>query len=312
MGACSQAPKRRGRDDVRVRSPFQTALMQTSLARTLHNHLEGFAEAARNTHRFRAIGYNSSLWPNQARDAALLKTLSKRAKDAGVKPLLLQVDDEGLLGEADRSARSRAIVAHHKWVDAAKALGCEALVVRAGAVGAPTAQADQLAEGLASLSNYTREIGLRLLVRSGGLGGDMSQNPVWLAGVLRRFDSNTVAALADVDAISPDPKLRMGTDEGMRIIMPFAAAIVMRGLESAEPLAPMPSKGSPARKASMIRRVLDDAIKGRGKDKQLGSGFRGYVLVDVQETSAAAEERSISATRDYLDAVAREYRDLTQ
>lgn len=312
LGACSSGPKRRGRDDVRVRAPFKLALMQSSLRASTRGDMLSFAHKARTEHQFRAIGYNSTFFAERARENTLLKMLAQRATDAGVKPLVLQVDDEGLLGDTDSASRTRAVVAHHKWADAAKKLGCEALVVRPGAVGPVASQADALAEGLTSLSNYTQQLGLRLLVRNGGTGAAMSMNPAWMAGVLRRFDRVSVAGMADMDAISDDPKLGMRMDEGMRLLAPFAAAMVLRGLRTSTPLAEPPTKRSTPSQASMIRGVLEDAIKGRGGERGDAQfeGFRGYVFVDVQEASSGAEDASITASREYLDAVAAKHRDV--
>lgn len=307
LTGCAQSkPKLGGAADVRVRPPLRVALMQTSLARTLQGDLTNFARTARTLHQARAIGYASTLWTEQARELRLLRTLSQAAKDEGVTPLLLQVDDEGLLGDADRAARTRAVVAHHKWADAAKALSCEALVVRPGAIGQLTSQADQLSDGLASLSNYTAQLGLRLLVRNGGVSGALSTNPVWLTGVLRRFDSSAVAGLADFEALAEGARERDSrADEAMRVQMPFSAAIATQGVTSSA-LPELPTRAS-ASPASMLRASLEDAIAGRGESRY--APFRGYVLIDAQEPSASAEDRTITATRELIEAIVKRYRD---
>jgi hypothetical protein len=310
LGACGTTKPRGGRDDVRVRPPLRIALMQSSLTHTLASTAQGdatrFATLARTMHQARAVGYSSSMWSDQARDARLLKTLAQRARDEGVLPLLLQVDDEGLLGDADASARTRTVVAHHKWADAAKALGCEGLVVRPGAAGPLASQADQLADGLASLSTYTASLGLRLLVRNGGTGAVLSANPAWMAGVLRRFDAQRIAGLADFDALA-DASRELGTNpsDAMRTQMPFAAAIALRGVDNGT-LPELPGRANPSR-ASFLRAALEDAIMGRGEAAY--APFRGYVLIDAQEQSAAAEDRVISATREFVNAIVRRYHD---
>jgi hypothetical protein len=58
--------------------------------------------------------------------------------------------------------------------------------------------------------------------------------------------------------------------------------------------------------ASFIRKTLDDAMKGRSEASY--TPFRGYVFVDVQEETATLEDQAIRATREYIEAFARDYK----
>jgi hypothetical protein len=73
---------------------------------------------------FDGVEYVNQFFKDKAQDTAYLAQMTQKAKEAGVEQLLIMVDGEGYLGDADEAKRTEAINNHHKWVDAAAFLGC--------------------------------------------------------------------------------------------------------------------------------------------------------------------------------------------
>ena len=61
--------------------------------------------------------------------------MKRRADGEGVESLLIMCDGEGHLGDPDPARRTRAVENHHKWVEAAAALGCHSIRVNAAGGG---------------------------------------------------------------------------------------------------------------------------------------------------------------------------------
>ena len=63
--------------------------------------------------------------------------MKHRAADHDVRSLLIMIDGEGGLAEADDATRKGAIDNHRKWIDAAAVLGCHSIRVNAYGRGEP-------------------------------------------------------------------------------------------------------------------------------------------------------------------------------
>ena len=64
------------------------------------------------------------------------------------------VDGEGQLGHAGDGERAKAVENHHKWIDAAAALGCHSIRVNAAGGGEREEVARRAAESLVKLADY--------------------------------------------------------------------------------------------------------------------------------------------------------------
>ena len=69
------------------------------------------------------VEYVNQFFKDKAKDMTYLKDLNNRAKDNGVKNVLIMIDGEGNLGDRDETKRLAAVENHHKWIDAAHFLG---------------------------------------------------------------------------------------------------------------------------------------------------------------------------------------------
>ena len=117
---------------------FEISLAQWSLHRALRagkvDNLD-FAMVAKKGFGIEAIEYVNSFFKDKAKNAKYLGEMKTRAKDQGVKSLLIMCDGEGALGDPDEKKRATAIDNHRKWLDAASALGCHSIRVNAQSSG---------------------------------------------------------------------------------------------------------------------------------------------------------------------------------
>ena len=122
--ALAKMPKK-PRKNADAESLFDISLAQWSLHRRLHggkmDNLD-FAKVAKEEFGIGAIEYVNQFFKDKAKDEKYLGEMMKRADDHGVKALLIMIDGEGNLGDADAAKRKTAVENHHKWVDAAKFL----------------------------------------------------------------------------------------------------------------------------------------------------------------------------------------------
>ena len=131
---------------------YKISLAQWSINQPLRKgtmqHLD-FAKIAKSA-GIDAIEYVNQFFMDKANDAAYLAELKKRAKDEGVTQVLIMCDSEGRLGDPDEAKRQQAVENHHKWVTAAKMLGCHSIRVNAYSEGKPEEQTKLAADGLRS------------------------------------------------------------------------------------------------------------------------------------------------------------------
>lgn len=111
----------------------QISLAEWSLHRTIESgqlaNLD-FPRVARQEFDIGAIELVNALMEGHGPET--IRELKRRADDHDVKILLIMCDDEGDLSALDRAERQEAAENHFKWLDAAAALGCEAIRINTG------------------------------------------------------------------------------------------------------------------------------------------------------------------------------------
>lgn len=208
--------------------PYKISLAQWSLHRTLRagklDNLD-FAKTARDEFGIEAVEYVNQFFKDKANDDAYLEQMKKRAADAGVKSLLIMCDGEGQLGDPNSEKRTQAVENHHKWVRAAKYLGCHSIRVNAASSGDFEEQQKLAADGLSRLSEYAKPMGLNVIVEN---HGGLSSHGRWLAGVMKMVDMDNCGTLPDFGNFS----IRRGEDPqqydrytGVDELMPYAKAV---------------------------------------------------------------------------------------
>ena len=263
---------------------FRISLAQWSLHRTIRagelTALE-FPAYARDEFGIGAVEYVNQFFADKAGDFAWLGELRARCADADVESLLIMVDGEGQLGDADDEARRRACERHFKWVAAARFLGCHAIRVNAGGSGTPDEVQARAADSLHRIAVMAEDYEISVIVEN---HGGSSSNGAWLAGTIRAADHPAVGTLPDFG------NFHLGDGEwydrylGVEELMPYAKAV---SAKSNEFDAAGNETGTDYRR--MLRIVLD-------------AGYHGWVGIEY-EGGAHPEVEGVHLTKALLERV---------
>lgn len=267
-----------------VAAKFEISLAEWSLHKTLFDkkldHLD-FAITAKKEFGIDAVEYVNQFFKDKAKDAAYLADLSKRAKDAGVKQLLIMIDGEGNLGDPSLKKRTEAVENHYKWVEAGKTLGCHSIRVNAGSAGSYEDQMFRAADGLRALSEFGAEHGLNVIVEN---HGGLSSNGAWLAGVMKQVNMKNCGTLPDFGNFQLKENEWYDRYKGVTELMPFAKAVSAKSHD-------FDANGNETATdyKKMMKIVLD-------------AGYSGFVGIEY-EGSKLDEFSGIRATKALLEKV---------
>lgn len=127
-----------------------------------------------------------------------LNELNKTAADHGVKNVLIMVDHEGSMVDADKKVRRQSVVNHRKWVDIAAYLGCHAIRCNAHGGGeTPEKDPDALdraAESFHELLEYAKESKINVIIEN---HGGLSSFSGWLPALMKKVDNPNFGILPD-------------------------------------------------------------------------------------------------------------------
>ena len=272
---------------------FRISLAQWSLHRMLEaGELDAldFAAFTKNEFGIEAIEYVNSFFKEHAQDKAYLDQLKRRADDNGVKSLLIMVDGEGALGDPDDLKREQAIFNHHKWVNAAKFLGCHSIRVNAQSSGTYDQQRDLATDGVRRLTEFAAQEEINVIVEN---HGGLSSNGAWLAAVMKQVDHPRCGTLPDFGNFCLDWNRRDEPDawydryQGVTEFMPFAKAISAKSNDFDES-----GNETHTDYRRMMKIVLD-------------AGYRGYVGIEY-EGDSLSEVDGVKATKKLLERVREE------
>ncbi len=267
--------------------PFKISLAEWSLHKAIFgkklDHLD-FARTAKEEFGITAVEYVNQFFKDKAKDEAYLGEMKKRCEDLGVRSLLIMVDGEGQLGDADEAKRTQTVENHKKWVDAAAFLGCHSVRVNAQSSGTYDEQAQRAADGLAKLTEYAENQQLSVLVEN---HGGLSSNGEWLAKVMKLVDHPHCGTLPDFGNFRVSKDEMYDRYKGVEELMPFAHAVSAKSHD-------FDDKGNEIHTdyRKMMKIVYD-------------AGYRGYVGIEY-EGSKLDEFAGIKATKKLLDTVREE------
>jgi len=205
---------------------FEISLAQWSLHRAFRGGSADpldFARIANRDFGVTAIEYVNQFYFDNLTDT-VVEELRQRAEGEGVRSVLIMCDREGQLGNPDEAARATTVTNHHRWANAAKALGCHAIRVNAQSAGSFDEQMKLAADGLRQLAEYCDQLGLNVLVEN---HGGLSSNGQWLAGVMKTADHPRVGTLPDFGnfTVNRETGERYDIYQGVAELMPFAKAV---------------------------------------------------------------------------------------
>ena len=263
---------------------FKISLAQWSLHKSIRagkmDNLD-FAASTRNDFGIAAVEYVNQFFKDKAQDAAYLTEMNKRAADNDVTQLLIMIDGEGQLGHADDKERAKAVNNHHRWVDAAKALGCRSIRVNASSQGTYDEQISLAADGLRSLTEYGDTQGINVIVEN---HGGLSSNGAWLSSVIKKVDHPRCGTLPDFGNFRLKNNEWYDRYKGVTELMPFAKAVSAKSLE-------FDQDGNETKTdyRRMMKIVLD-------------AGYKGWVGIEYGG-SKLSEHDGIKATKALLEKV---------
>lgn len=261
--------------------PFRISIAEWSLHRAIFgktvDHLD-FAKIAKTEFDIDGVEYVNQFFKDKATDEKYLAEMKKRAEDHGVKGLLIMIDGEGELGNADEAKRKEAVANHHKWVDAAKFLGCHSIRVNAQSSGSFEEQQKRAADGLRSLSEYAAKQGLNVIVEN---HGGLSSNGAWLAGAIKLTEMKNCGTLPDFGNFRVSASEEYDRYKGVTELMPYAKAVSAKSHDFNEAGDEIHTDYF-----KMMKIVLD-------------AGYHGYVGIEY-EGSKLGEKEGIAATKKLL------------
>ena len=264
--------------------PFQVSLAQWSLHRALRSNkidnLE-FAMVAKKGFGIEAVEYVNSFFKDKAKNTDYLGEMNRRAKDQGVRSLLIMVDGEGALGDANEKSRRNAVDNHRKWLDAATHLGCHSIRVNAQSSGTWEEQRERAADGLSRLTELGAKQKLNVIVEN---HGGLSSNGKWLAEVIKKVGHGRCGTLPDFGNFNLGGDKWYDRYKGVSELMPFAKAVSAKSHE-------FDQHGNEVKTdyRKMVGIVLD-------------AGYRGWIGVEY-EGSKHSEEEGIRLTKALLEKV---------
>lgn len=270
---------------------FNISLAQWSLNKALFggelDNLD-FAAKTKNDFGIEAIEYVSQFFKDKAKDEKYLAEMNKRAADNGVTQLLIMIDREGNLGDTDDKARKKAVDNHYKWVDAAKFLGCHSIRVNAYGEGTVEDVSAAAIDGLGSLSEYAKTVGMNVIVEN---HGSYSSDGQWLSNVMKQVGMDNCGTLPDFgnfcikrqtgELYNGECAEEYDRYKGVAEMMPYAKAVSAKSHD-------FDAEGNEIHTDYMkMLKIVKDA------------GFTGYIGVEYEGSELPADE-GIKATRDLL------------
>ncbi|MBI3415918.1 MAG: sugar phosphate isomerase/epimerase [Verrucomicrobia bacterium] len=199
---------------------FKISLAEWSLNKVLFgkkmDHLD-FPKVAKQDYGIDAIELVNQFFMDKAKDKKYLREFKQRARDLGVRIVLIMCDDEGELGHADPKERLKAVENHYKWVEAAKYFGCHSIRVNAYAHGTPDEQRDRAADGLHRLALFGAQHKLNVIVEN---HGGITSHGDWLVSVMKKVNLPNFGTLPDFGNFEDYDRYKAVAE-----MMPYAKAV---------------------------------------------------------------------------------------
>ena len=206
---------------------FDISLAEWSLHRMLFDgkltNME-FPEFTKNTFRIDAVEYVNAFFFEKARDKQYLSELKQRTDDNGITNVLIMIDREGALGDADEAKRKQAVENHYKWIEAAEYLGCHSIRVNAGGQGSKEEVQKRVVDSLSTLCTFGKEHDINVIVEN---HGGYSSNGEWLSSTVAAVDMKNCGTLPDFGnfTIDRDNDVKYDRYKGMKELLPYAKGV---------------------------------------------------------------------------------------
>ena len=223
-----------------------------------------------------AVEYWNRPFFTKANDKKYIADMRKRSDDVGVKGLVILIDGEGNLGDPDEKKRKDSVQRHHKWVEAAKQLGCHSIRVNARSKGSYDEQLKLAADGLRQLSEFAANLKMNVIVEN---HGGYSSNGQWLSAVMKKVGLDNCGTLPDFGNFGSYDRYK-----GVTETMPFAKSVSAKSHDFDE-------QGN--EKSTDFLKMMKIV---------LAAGYHGYVGIEY-EGRRLPEPEGVRATKKLLERV---------
>ncbi len=223
-----------------------------------------------------AVEYWNRPFFTKATDKKYIADMRKRSDDVGVKGLVILIDGEGNLGDPDEKKRKDSVQRHHKWVEAAKQLGCHSIRVNARSKGTYEEQMKLAADGLRQLSEFAAGLKMNVIVEN---HGGYSSNGQWLSAVMKKVGLDNCGTLPDFGNFGSYDRYK-----GVTETMPFAKSVSAKSHDFDE-------RGN--EKSTDFLKMMKIV---------LAAGYHGYVGIEY-EGRRLPEPEGVRATQKLLERV---------
>lgn len=261
---------------------FKISIAEWSLHKMLFakelTNLE-FPEFSKKNFDIHAVEYVNIFFKDAGKE--YLTELKSRTDDLGVENVLIMVDAEGSLGEADDAKRQKTVENHYKWIEAAKFLGCHSIRVNARGRGTMEEVAEAVVDGLGKLTEYASTDNIGVIVEN---HGGYSSNGKWMSDVIRKVDNPNCGTLPDFANFRISREEEYDRYLGMKELMPFAKGVSAKSHDFDE-------EGNETRTDyyKMLKIVKE-------------AGYTGYIGVEY-EGGKLSEVEGVIATKKLLEKV---------
>jgi len=262
-----------------AKSPFKISLAEWSLHKALFaKEMTNLDFPVRAAKEFGILGveYVSTFFKDTSTE--YLNDLLKITKDNNITNVLIMVDAQGSLGDKDESLRNKAVENHHRWVEAAKFLGCHSIRVNAAGRGTEAEVADAVVESLTSLSTFASKLKINVVVEN---HGGYSSNGKWLSGIMKRVNLKNCGTLPDFGNFRLSPTEEYDRYLGIAELMPYAKGVSAKSND-------FDAEGNEVKfDFYRIMKIVKD------------SGYKGWIDVEYEGTRLS-EPEGIMATKQLL------------
>lgn len=265
---------------------FDISLAQWSLHKAFFaNELDplNFPRIAKEQYGIKAVEYVNQFYKGKGTDQKYLNQLKNIADSEGVYSHLIMCDGEGDLGDPDPKKRKQAVENHHKWVEAAKLLGCRTIRVNARGQEGYTydEQKKMAADGLRQLCEFAEPYKINIVVEN---HGGVSSNGQWVVDLMKAVDHPLCGTLPDFGNFTISENKTYDRYKGTKEMMPWAKGVSAKTYDFND------NGAETTIDFERMLKIVKDA------------GFNGYIGIEY-EGSRLSEAEGIKATKSLLESV---------
>ena len=269
------------------------SLAQWSLHRQFNNGRldpNDFASIAINTYGINAVEYVNQFYEDSAEDEKFWINMREHADNVGVKSLLIMVDGEGDLGNANNVARKKSVENHYKWVNTAKILGCHSIRVNAFGDEDKNIFRSAIIDGMGQLSDYAGKENINVIIENHGL---YSSDAKLITEIIEQVNRSNFGTLPDFGnwclsakwgSTQGDCSKVYDKYQGVSEFLPYAKGVSAKSYDFNE-------AGEDTR---IDYYKMLEIVKSAGYDGHIGIEYEGQIL---------SEHEGILATKSLIEKV---------